>query len=321
MTRHTSFWILRRLIIFAISLAFASVLIFLLGELLPGSLATVMLGQGANPEAIEALERELGLDRPAPVRYFNWVGGMLTGDFGNSLLTSRSVAQDIAQKFPVTFWLVVWAMLVALVIAVLLGMVAALRRRHLAGFAASTLSQIGLAVPAFWAGILGIYLFAVQLRWFPANGYIPLTRNPLQWAAHLVLPVLSLAIVQGAVLARYVRSAIIEVLTEDYYRTARAVGWPPFAALVRHGLRNASISVVTVLGLQLSTLFVGAIVIESVFTLPGLGSMLLHAVSQRDMIVVQGVVMLLVFLVLVVNALVDLSYLALDPRLRGRGAE
>ncbi|MDO5682364.1 MAG: ABC transporter permease, partial [Propionibacteriaceae bacterium] len=170
-----------------------------------------------------------------------------------------------------------------------------------------------------WAGIIGIYIFAVQLRWFPANGYVPLTSNPLQWARHLILPVVSLAIVQAAVIARYVRSAIIEVLAEDYYRTARAIGWRQFPALVRHGLRNASLSVVTVLGLQFSTLFVGAIVIESVFTIPGLGSMLLQAVSQRDMVVVQGTVMLLVFIVLVINALVDLSYVALDPRLRGRG--
>lgn len=313
-------WIVRRLVIFLISLVLASGLIFGIGELLPGDAATVILGQGASPEAVEALRRQLGLDRPPPVRYAEWVGGMLTGDFGTSLLTRRTVAEQIGMKFPVTFWLVVWGMLTALVLAVPLGMLAALRRRHAEGFAASALSQVGLAIPAFWAGIIGIYLFAVQLRWFPANGYVPLLQSPVQWARHLVLPVLSLAIVQAAVIARYVRSAIIEVLAEDYYRTARAVGWRQFPALVRHGLRNASLSVVTVLGLQFSTLFVGAIVIESVFTLPGLGSMLLQAVSQRDMIVVQGTVMLLVFLVLVINALVDLSYVALDPRLRARGA-
>lgn len=321
MTRRTALWVLRRLAIFAISLGLASVLVFWIGELLPGSVAAVILGQGASAEAIEALEQRLGLDRPAPVRYLEWAGGMLTGDFGTSLLTRRPVAADIGAKLPVTFWLVTLGMAAALVIAVPLGLVAAVRRRHAAGFAASALSQVGLAIPAFWAGILGIYLFAVQLRWFPANGYVPLTRNPGAWASHLVLPVIALAIVQGAVLARYVRSAIIEVLTEDYYRTARAVGWRQFPALVRHGLRNASLSVVTVLGLQFSTLFVGAIVIESVFTLPGLGSMLLLAVSQRDMIVVQGVVMMLVFLVLVINALVDLSYLVIDPRLRARSAE
>lgn len=313
-------WILRRLAIFVVSLALASVLIFLVGELLPGDMASVILGQGASPEAVERLREQLGLNRPAIVRYGEWAGGLVTGDFGTSLLTRRSVAEQIAMKFPVTFWLVVWGMVVALLLAIPVGLVAAVRRRHLDGFAASGLSQIGLAIPAFWAGILGIYLFAVQLRWLPANGYVALTSDPVGWARHLVLPVVALAIVQAAVIARYIRSAIIEVLTEDYYRTARAIGWRQFPALIRHGLRNASLSVVTVLGLQFSTLFVGAIVIESVFTLPGLGSMLLQAVSQRDMVVVQGTVILLVFLVLVINAVVDLSYVLLDPRLRSREA-
>lgn len=311
-------WMVRRLAIFVVSLALASILIFGVGELLPGDMATVILGQGASLEAVERLRDQLGLDRPAPVRYAEWAGGLLTGDFGTSLLTRRSVAEQIALRFPVTFWLVLLGMLVALALAIPVGLVAAVRRRHADGFAASALSQLGLAIPAFWAGILGIYLFAVQLRWLPANGYVPLGSDPLRWARHLVLPVLALAIVQAAVIARYIRSAIIEVLAEDYYRTARAIGWRRFPALVRHGLRNAGLSVVTVLGLQFSTLFVGAIVIESVFTLPGLGSMLLQAVSQRDMVVVQGTIMLLVFLVLVINALVDLSYVVLDPRLRSR---
>ena len=313
-------WVGTRLVVFIISLLLASALIFWVGDLLPGDLASVILGQGASPQALEDLRHELGLDRPAVVRYLEWLGGMVVGDFGTSPLTHRPVSEQIGLKFPVTFWLVFWGMVVALVIAVPLGMLAALRRRHVEGFAASAASQIGLAIPAFWAGIIGIYVFAVQLRWLPANGYVPLTTSPWQWARHLVLPVLSLAIVQAAVVARYVRSAIIEVLAEDYYRTARAIGWRQFPALLRHGLRNASISVVTVLGLQFATLFVGAIVIESVFTMPGLGTMLLHAVSQRDMIVVRGTVMLLVVIVLVINAVVDLSYVALDPRLRARGA-
>lgn len=311
-------WMVRRLAIFVVSLALASVLIFSVGELLPGDMATVILGQGASLEAVERLRDQLGLDRPALVRYAEWAGGLLTGDFGTSLLTRRPVADQIVLRFPVTFWLVLLGMLVALALAIPVGLVAAVRRRHADGFAASALSQLGLAVPAFWAGILGIYLFAVQLRWLPANGYVPLSSDPLRWARHLVMPVLALAIVQAAVIARYIRSAIIEVLAEDYYRTARAIGWRRFPALVRHGLRNAGLSVVTVLGLQFSTLFVGAIVIESVFTLPGLGSMLLQAVSQRDMVVVQGTIMLLVFLVLMINALVDLSYVVLDPRLRSR---
>lgn len=159
-----------------------------------------------------------------------------------------------------------------------------------------------------------VLVFAVWLKWLPANGYVPLTRNPGQWAAHLVLPVLTLALVQAAVLIRYVRSAFIEVLNEDYYRTARSIGWTPMRALLRHGVRNAAISLVTVLGLQLSAVLVGAIVVESVFTLPGLGSLLLTATAQRDLLVVQGTVMFLVIVVLAISALVDFSYLLIDPR-------
>jgi peptide/nickel transport system permease protein len=164
-----------------------------------------------------------------------------------------------------------------------------------------------------------VFVFAVKLRWLPANGYVRIADHPGQWATHLVLPVTSLAAVQASVLVRYIRSAILDVLSEDYIRTARAAGWTRTGALLRHGLRNASLSVVTVVGLQLATLFVGAIVIEQVFALPGLGALLLDAVARRDLVVVQGTVMVLVFAVLVINALVDLSYLALDPRLRVGG--
>ena len=311
--------VLQRLAVFVLSLALASVLVFLACAALPGDIAQVILGQNATPEALAELRRTLGLDRPLALRYLDWVGSMLTGDFGTSFLNRLSVSSQIAARLGVTAWLVLFAMLLALLVAVPVGLFAAVRSRRLSGFVVSALSQVGLAVPAFWAGILGVSLFAVRLRLVPANGYIRLVDDPGEWARHLVLPVASLAVVQASVLVRYVRAAVLEVLAEDYIRTARAVGWTRMRALVRHGLRNASLSVVTVLGLQLSTLFVGAIVIEQVFALPGLGSLLLDAVAQRDLVVVQGTVMVLVFAVLLINALVDLSYLALDPRLR-RGA-
>lgn len=308
--------VLLRLAIFVASLAIASVLIFVLCWVLPGDLAQVILGANADPAAVEAMRRRLGLDQPLPQRYWEWVSGMLRGDFGTSLLSRRSVTSQIAPRLGVTAWLVGLGMVAAILIAVPVGMLAAVRRRHLDGVVLSALSQVGLAIPAFWAGIMAIYLFAVKLRWLPPNGYVPLTRDPSGWASHLVLPVLALAVVQASVLVRYVRSATLEVLTEDYYRTARAIGWRQLPALFRHGLRNASLSVVTVLGLQLATLLVGAIVVETVFSLPGLGSLLLTATSQRDLVVVQGTVMLLAFAVLLINTLVDLSYLLLDPRLR-----
>lgn len=306
----------RRLAAFAASLVVASLLIFVACQSLPGDIAQVMLGQSATPESVAQLRTALGLDRPLLVRYAEWAGGMITGDFGISPLSRRPVAGQIAGRLEVTASLVGGAMALALLVALPVGMIAAVRRRHLSGTLASVGSQIGLAVPAFWAGILLVYLFAVRLRWLPANGYVPFLRSPGQWAAHLVLPVVALAIVQASVLVRYVRSAFLEVLAEDHLRTARAVGWSKLGALWRHGVRNAALSIVTVLGLQLATLLVGAIVIESVFALPGLGTLLVDAVAQRDLIIVQGTVMVLVAAVLVINALVDLSYLAIDPRLR-----
>ncbi|MCW3157502.1 ABC transporter permease [Micropruina sonneratiae] len=306
----------RRLAIFAISLVGASMLIFAVCSALPGEVAEIILGEGASQAQIEALTAELGLDRPPVVRYLEWVGGMLHGDFGVSYFTGQSVSGLMAPRIAVTLWLVLFALLLSVAVALPVGMLAAMKRRSWQGFAATAVAQLGMAVPAFWAAIVLVLVFAVGLRWLPANGYIPLTTDPVSWAAHLVLPVTSLAIVQSAVLVRYVRSAFIEVLSEDYYRTARAVGWRPFPALLRHGLRNAALSLVTVVGLQLASVLVGAIVIEQVFALPGLGSQLLSAVSQRDLMIVQGVVMFLAASVLLINFLVDLSYAWIDPRLR-----
>lgn len=312
--------VLRRAGTFLVSLAVASVLVFVACAALPGDVAQVILGQNATPSALASLRRTLGLDRPLPIRYLDWAGAMLSGDFGTSYVNQLSVADQLAGRLGVTVWLVLFAMVVAVLVAVPVGMLAALRSRRVSGFVVSTLSQVGLAVPAFLAGIALVAVFAVRLRWLPANGYVRLAEDPGQWAAHLVLPVVSLAAVQASVLVRYVRSAILEVLDQDYFRTARAVGWTRTQALLRHGLRNAAVSLVTVVGLQLATLLVGAIVIEQVFALPGLGQLLLNAVGQRDLVLVQATVMLLVFAVLVINVLVDLCYLALDPRLRTESA-
>lgn len=308
--------ILRRLGVFAVSLLGASVLVFALTSALPGDVAQVLLGTDATPEAVDELRRQLGLDRPIPVRYLEWLGGLVVGDFGRSFLSGDPVLGLLLPRIGVTLWLVTLGILGSLVLALPAGMIAALKRRHWQGFAINALAQVGMAIPVFWGGILLVLVFSVHLRWLPANGYVEFSSDPGQWAAHMLLPAMSLALVQGAVLLRYARSSFIEVLNEDYYRTARAVGWTPMRAMMRHGLRNAAMSLVTVLGLQLSAVLVGAIVVESVFTLPGLGSLLLTAVSQRDLMVVQGTVMFLVLAVLLINALVDFSYLLIDPRQR-----
>lgn len=308
--------VLAKLLAFALSLLASSLVVFLLLQTLPGDLASAMLGTSATPEATEQLRRELGLDRPWPVRYVEWLGGFLTGDLGTSALRDEKVWTLISRPLGVTLWLVAFGMLLSLVLALPLGMWAAMRRRHADGVLVNAFSHAGMAVPAFLAGLLLTALFAVELRVLPANGYVPLRRDPWQWFRHLVLPVLALALVQGAMLTRYVRSAFVEVLNEDYIRTARSVGWTRVGAMLRHGLRPAGLSLVTVVGLQLVSLLVGAIVIEQVFVLPGLGQVLLSAVQTRDILLVQGIVMLLVAMVLLVNTVMDLLYLVLDPRLR-----
>lgn len=309
---------LRRLGIFAVTLLGASILIFAVTAALPGDIAQVLLGTDATPERVAALRSEFGLDRPLPVRYLEWLGGVLTGNFGVSHLSRQPVLALIAPSLAVTAWLVGLGILGALLIALPAGMVAALKRRHWQGFTVNALAQLGMAIPVFFGGILIVLVFSGWLGWLPPNGYVPLRTNPVEWLRHLILPVATLSLVQGAVLVRYVRSAFVEVLTEDYYRTARAIGWTPAAALLRHGLRNAAVSLVTIIGLQLSAVLVGAIVIEQVFLLPGLGRLLLTAVAGRDLFVIQGTVMFLVLAVLVINAIVDVAYLLIDPRQRAR---
>lgn len=308
--------IARRVAGLIVSLAVASMLIFVITNALPGDVAAVILGINATEADLAAMREQLGLNRPLPVRYLEWIGGVLTGDFGTSVITGRPVLQQIVSRLEVTGWLVGLGMSFALLIAIPLGSYAAMNRRRTSGFIASVISQIGLSVPSFWAGLWLVILFAVTLRWLPAGNYVGPERGLLTWASHLILPVFALAIVQGSVLARYVRSSVIEVMNEDYYRTARAMGWSRWAALWRHGRRNVAISLLTVLGLQLATVMVGAILVEQVFALPGLGTRLLQAVGQRDLVLVQGIVLLLVWFVLTINFIVDLTYRLIDPRLK-----
>ena len=298
------------------SLWLASVLVFTVVNVLPGDVAAIMLGTNATPESIETLRRQLGLDRPAWQRYLDWIGGLLRGDLGTSTLSRAEVGPLILEKLAVSAPLAMISAAVALALAIPLGVAAGVYYRRFAGSAISAVSLVGIAVPAFWAGLLLVTLFAIQLRWFPAGGFVPWTDNPLGSLRSLVLPALALGLVQGAVLTRYVRSAIVDVQREDFIRTARAKGLTRWDALRRHGFRYAAIPVVTILGIQLTALLVGAIVIENVFVLPGLGRLLFQSVGNRDLIVVMDVVLLLTAVVLIVNFLVDVSYHLLDPRIR-----
>ncbi len=311
-------YVLRRIGVFALSVLAASILVFSVMSILPGDPAVVMLGTRATPAAVEQLRTELGLDRPIYQQYFDWLGGAVTGDLGTSVFTGQEIAPQILDRLEITIPLAVMAMALTVVIAFPLGVYAAARHRRLADTVVSTISQIGLAVPAFWAGLLLATGFAVQLGWFPANGFPGWDGSVSAALRSLVLPAVSLSIVQGAIVTRYVRSAVLDTLRQDYIRTARSKGLTRAAALWRHGLRNAAIPVLTILGLQFAALLAGTVVIESVFVLPGLGSMLLQAITRRDLLLVQGGAFAIVTFILVVNLLVDLTYRFLDPRVKAR---
>ena len=308
--------VLQRVGILLGSLAVSSIIVFAFMAVLPGDPARVALGINASEQAVIELREQFGLDRPLVVQYVDWMYGLVSFDPGISYISRAPIGPQVADRLQVTLWLVGTAMVIAILLAVPAGAIMAVRHRQLSGLVLSAVSQLGVAVPAFLAGILLITVFAVGLGWLPANGWTPPVQDPVMFVKQLVLPALSLGVVQAAVITRYVRSAVLDVLREDYLRTARAKGLRPTQALLRHGLRNAAVPVVTVLGLQLATLLVGAVVVERVFVIPGLGSLLLDSVSNRDLIMVQDVVMILVVAVLFVNFLVDLLYLVIDPRLR-----
>lgn len=304
--------IARALLRFLATLLLASVLIFVLLRAIPGNPARVALGVTATDEAVAQLAAQLGTDRPLLVQYLDWVSGLLTGSFGISLASRQDITPLVLDRAQVSLILCGVAMVLSLLIAVPTGMWAARRNDTVI----SAFSQVGIAIPSFLAGILLVTVFAVHLGWLPASGWIPPGEDFAGFLARLTLPVIALTLVQAAILTRYVRSAVLEVLDREFMRTARSTGASISEALWRHGLRNAALPVLTVTGLQLTSLVVGAVVIERVFLLPGLGSMLLDSVARRDLTSVQTIVMLLVVFTLTVNLLVDLAYRLIDPRIR-----
>ncbi|NMB23874.1 MAG: ABC transporter permease [Corynebacterium sp.] len=300
------------LVRYLVTIWIASIIIFLLIRVIPGDPAAVALGVTATPEAIAQLQTQLGTDRPLVAQYLSWIGGMITGNFGTSLSSGQDISPLIIDRLQVSLILVGCSIVLSLLIAVPLGVLAARR----GGAVISAASQIGIAIPSFLAGILLVSVFAVGLGWLPANGWIPPNQDFGGFLQRLILPVLALTAVQASILTRYVRSAVVDVMGEDFMRTARSKGMSLGRALRVHGLRNAALPVLTVTGVQLTSLVIGAVVIEQVFVLPGIGSMLLESVSNRDLTAVQSIVMVLVVFTLVVNMVVDLLYQVLDPRIR-----
>ncbi|MHB1592963.1 MAG: ABC transporter permease [Streptosporangiaceae bacterium] len=309
---------LRRLLILIASLFAASVLVFLVLAVMPGSPAQVILGTQATPASVAALTAKLGLDKPLWQQYANWVGGLLTGHLGTSYISGQPIWAQLSAALQVTVPLILMGLAVGVLIAVPLGMISALRADRPSGALVGVLSQVGIAIPTFVGGILLIIVFAVTVHLLPSGGFVTWQQSPVQAFRSLILPAIALGVVEGAILSRFVRASIVEVLRSDYYRTARAKGLRPLQALRRHGTRNALIPVVTVFGLEMAGLIVGAIVVENVFTLPGVGTMLLQAVDNRDLLLVQDVVIGVSTVVLLLNFLVDLSYRLLDPRVGSR---
>ncbi|KGJ10713.1 ABC transporter permease [Paracoccus versutus] len=308
-------YVIRRLISLGLSLLLASALIFSVVELVPGDPASFMLGTGAQPETVAALRQQMGLDLPLPLRYLHWLGGVLAGDLGHSFTYKTPVAGMILDRMQVSLPLALMALALAVLIALPIGMFAAARRGRAGDTGVMAATQVGIALPNFWFAMLLVLLFAVKLRWLPAGGF-PGWDHPAAALKSLLLPAVALALPQAAILARVLRSALVETLGQDYIRTARAKGLSAGQALSRHALRNALIPVLTIMGMQFSFLLAGAIIIENVFYLPGLGRLIFQAITQRDLIVVQGAVLVLVAAVILVTFLVDLSYALVDPRLR-----
>ncbi|MCL1899746.1 MAG: ABC transporter permease [Promicromonosporaceae bacterium] len=300
----------------ATTLLVASLAVFLLLRVLPGDGATVALGIHASPEALAAWRATHGTDRPLLVQYASWLGNFLRGDMGHSLITGENLTPLILDRLQVTLTLVGLGLVVALLIAIPLGVLAAVNHRNWFGVTIAGASQLGVAVPNFLVGVLLVSLVSVRLGWLPAGGWTPPGVSLTGFLRQVTLPVLALGVVQAAIITRYVRSAVIEVMRENYLRTARAGGLTRHRALVRHGLRNAAIPIVTVIGVQAAGLLIGAVVVERVFVIPGLGSLLVDTVERRDLAAVQSIVLVLVALVVVINFAVDLLYALLDPRLR-----
>jgi peptide/nickel transport system permease protein len=316
-------FLLRRLITFIATLAVASAVIFAVLELLPGSAAEVILGETATPESVAALNAKLGLDRPPLARYAAWIGGWLKGESASSITYGTPTSELIAERLRVTVPLAVMAMALTVLIALSAGIYAAARHNRAGDVGVMVASQIGIAVPNFWFAILLSLFFAVKLNWLSANGFPGWTEDEggglVEGFKALLLPALALAVVQAAILARVTRSSVLDVMREDFVRTARAKGLTRRQALWRHVLRNALIPVLTIAGLQFANLIASAIVVEKVFVLPGVGRLVFEAIGNRDLVLVRDVVLLLAAIVVLVNFVVDVLYALVDPRLRHGG--
>jgi peptide/nickel transport system permease protein len=314
----TASYLLQRLLWTLLVLLGSSVVIFLIMHVIPGDPARAMLGPEGTPEAVATLRRQLGLNDPLLLQYHYWISRALVGDLGQSILLSQSVISLLAERLPVTLLLSFYSLLFAVVIALPVSIVSAARPSSLFDHVGRFVGLLGLAMPSFWLGLVFVLIFSVGLRWFPVFGYVPLLSDPVGHFVHLVIPTVSLGAGYAAMILETSRTSLIEVLRQDYIRTARAGGLSEMRVLWKYALRNALIPVVTVIGIQVGYLMSGAVVIESVFAIPGMGRLLVNAVLSRDYPVVQGTMLVIVFIFSVANLLVDVICVSIDPRLARR---
>jgi len=309
-------FLLKRSFILLVTLILVSVVIFAVLMVIPGDPAQVILGLHANPATVQELRHKLGLDRPVALQYLSYIKNLAMGDMGRSIAYDVPTSSLILSRLSVTVPLALLSMVLAIFISIPMGIYSSLHRNQVGDYGVMVFSQIGLAVPAFWAGILLILLFAVTLHWFPAGGFHPWLESPAKALKSLLLPAFALGLVRAAVLTRMTRSSMLEVLGEDYIRTARSKGLPKERVVYKHALRNAIIPIVTIIGLQAGDLLAGAIIIENVFHLPGIGRLVFEAIGQRDLPVIQGTVLLIAMVIVLINFVTDVAYGFFDPRIR-----
>jgi peptide/nickel transport system permease protein len=292
-----------------------SIGVFLMLHLTPGDPVQIMLGQDADPQAVAALRAELGLDQPLPIQYVRWAGNALHGDLGRSIRTNQPVTDAIVSRLPVTLELSLVALLISLLIGLPAGMLAAIRRNSSLDLASTGVALVGVSLPSFFLGILLILVFALWLRWVPPSGYTPLIQDPAMNFKQMLMPAIALGAALAGIVARLMRSSLLEVLGADYMRTARAKGLSEPASVIGHAVQNALLPVVTVVGLQVGALLGGAILIETIFALPGIGRLAVDSIFARDFPIVQGVVLFLALVRVLSNLIADLLYGRLDPRI------
>lgn len=313
--------IIRRLLLAVPVVLLVTIMVFSLMHMLPGDPATVILGQEATPEAVEALREELGLNKPIVIQYVEWLGGVLQGNLGRSLVDHSPVSDLIMQRLPTTIELTIGTFIVAIVIAIPAGILSATRPGSWVDYSSTMFALGGMSIPHFWLGMMFIVLFAVNLGWLPASGYVPFAEDPMANLAAMIMPMVATGLREAAILMRMMRSSLLEVMHADYIRTAYSKGLKEWVVILRHALKNAMVPVVTTSGLIIAGLLGGLVITESIFSIPGFGKLIVESIYNRDFVTVQGAILVSALLVVIINLVVDILYVIIDPRIKaGKGA-